>query len=94
MKEKQDPQNQLQRLLPWGAGAGFAVGQMGLTTSCTVITQGQCVGCAGCVVALVSLVSWSLLKDDSEDGQEASNREASKKRSKENNKKMSQAVIK
>ena len=57
-------ETRLQRLLPWGAGAGFAVGQMGLTTSCTVITQGQCVGCAGCVVALVSLVSWGLLKED------------------------------
>lgn len=54
----------LQSLLPWGAGAGFAVGQMGLTTSCTVVTQGQCVGCAGCVVALVSLVSWGVLKED------------------------------
>ena len=57
-------ETRLQRLLPWGAGAGFAVGQMSLTTSCTVITQGQCVGCAGCVVALASLVSWGLLKED------------------------------
>jgi len=61
MSEKK---SKLQSLLPWGAGAGFAIGQMGLTTSCTVVTQGQCVGCAGCVVALVSLVGWGALKED------------------------------
>lgn len=94
MTEKKAPQNRLQRLLPWGAGAGFAVGQMGLTTSCTVITQGQCVGCAGCVVALVSLVSWGALKDDSEDSQKASNQRASQQCHEEDNKKMSQVVSK
>jgi len=61
MSEKK---SKLQNLLPWGAGAGFAIGQMGLTTSCTVVTQGQCVGCAGCVVALVSLVGWGVMKED------------------------------
>ncbi len=68
MSEKK---SKLQNLLPWGAGAGFAIGQMGLTTSCTVVTQGQCVGCAGCVVALVSLVGWGALKED--DDQDAEN---------------------
>jgi hypothetical protein len=59
-----EKKSQLQTLLPWGAGASFAIGQMGLTTSCTVVTQGQCVGCAGCVVAVASLVSWGFFKDD------------------------------
>lgn len=72
MTQKKAPQSRLQRLLPWGAGAGFAVGQMGLTTSCTVVTQGQCVGCAGCVVALASLVSWGLLKEDDKDSEAVS----------------------
>ena len=55
--------SQLKSLLPWGAGASFAVGHMAMTTRCTMISHGQCIGCAGCAIALVSLVSWAVLKE-------------------------------
>ena len=74
MTQKKSSPVRLQNLLPWGAGAGFAIGQMGLTTSCTVVTQGQCVGCAGCVVALVSLVGWGALKNDDDQANAISNK--------------------
>ncbi|QYZ64555.1 MAG: hypothetical protein HPY30_00250 [Gammaproteobacteria bacterium (ex Lamellibrachia satsuma)] len=50
-------------LLPWGAGAGFAMGHMTLSSRCTLVLLGQCTGCAGCVIALASLVGWAALKD-------------------------------
>jgi hypothetical protein len=53
----------IKKMLPWGAGAGFATGHMMLTSQCTIVTLGLCTGCAGCAVALVSLVSWGALKD-------------------------------
>ncbi len=53
----------VKRILPWSAGAGFATGQMMLTSQCTIVTLGLCTGCAGCAVALVSLVGWGALKD-------------------------------
>ncbi|HHC73128.1 MAG TPA: hypothetical protein ENK54_09555 [Thiotrichales bacterium] len=53
----------LRHLLPWGAGAGFAVGQATLTTGCTVVSLGRCSGCAGCLLALASLVGWAALRE-------------------------------
>lgn len=51
------------RVLPWGAGAGFALGQITLASRCTVPLIGKCAGCAGCVIALASLVGWASLRD-------------------------------
>lgn len=51
-----------EKLLPWMAGAGFAVGQIIISTNCTVPQQGRCSSCGGCVVAVAAIVGWALHK--------------------------------
>ena len=52
----------LKSLLPWLAGAGFAIGHIAATSSCTLPKEGRCASCGGCVLALGSLVAWAVLK--------------------------------
>ena len=49
-------------LLPWAAGASFALGHIAVT-QCTLTKEGQCVLCGGCVFALTGLVGWAVYKD-------------------------------
>lgn len=49
-------------LLPWAAGASFALGHIAVT-QCTLPKQGQCVLCGGCAFAITGLVSWAIYKD-------------------------------
>ena len=50
----------IQKLLPWMAGSGVAMGQAWLATACTLPTVGKCAGCGSCVVAVATLSSWAL----------------------------------
>ena len=52
----------LARIAPWLAGAGFAIGHLAATSSCTIPQQGRCATCGGCVVALCSLAGWAIFK--------------------------------
>ncbi len=52
----------LQQVLPWLAGAGFALSHIALTTNCTVPREGRCSTCGSCVVALGGIVAWAVLK--------------------------------
>lgn len=56
----------LKKLLPWLAGAGFAVGHIAATSSCTLPKEGRCATCGGCVIALGSLVAWAVMKKRSD----------------------------
>ncbi|HFD12418.1 MAG TPA: hypothetical protein ENJ32_08120 [Crenotrichaceae bacterium] len=58
--EAKDKATLINQLMPWLAGAGFAIGNSVASTSCTVPQQGKCAGCGGCVIALGALVSWAL----------------------------------
>jgi len=58
-----------EKLLPWVAGAGFAVSGAGfavshlvIASSCTVPKEGRCSTCGGCVVALAAIVTWAIYK--------------------------------
>ncbi len=55
------------KIMPWLAGAGFAVGHVALSTNCTLTTQGRCISCGGCVIALASIVAWAKLKKRNDD---------------------------
>ena len=57
----------LKKLLPWLAGAGFALGHIAATSSCTLPREGRCATCGGCVIALGSLVAWAVMKKKSGD---------------------------
>jgi len=50
------------RVMPWLAGAGFALGHIAVTSNCTLTTQGRCISCGSCVIALGSIVAWAKLK--------------------------------
>lgn len=50
----------IQKLLPWLAGSGVAMGQAVLATACTLPTVGKCAGCGSCVVAVATLSTWAL----------------------------------
>jgi len=50
----------LQKLAPWMAGSGIAMGQAFLATACSLPTVGKCVGCGSCVVGVATLCSWAL----------------------------------
>lgn len=50
----------LQKLAPWMAGSGIAMGQALLATACSLPTVGKCVGCGSCVVGVATLCSWAL----------------------------------
>lgn len=56
-----------EKILPWLAGASFAVGHIALTSNCTLTTQGRCISCGGCVIALASIVVWAKLKKSRDD---------------------------
>ncbi len=59
--------NKFNKIMPWLAGAGFAVGHVALSTNCTLTTQGRCISCGGCVIALASIVVWAKLKKNKDD---------------------------
>ncbi len=50
------------KVMPWLAGAGFALGHIAVTSNCTLTTQGRCISCGSCVIALGSIVAWAKLK--------------------------------
>lgn len=50
------------KIMPWMAGAGFALGHIAVTSNCTLTTQGRCVSCGSCIIALGSIVIWARLK--------------------------------
>lgn len=52
----------INKILPWMAGAGFAIGHIAVTSNCTLTTQGRCISCGSCVVALGSIVFWAKFK--------------------------------
>lgn len=49
-----------QRLIPWMAGSGMAMGQAVLATACSLPTVGKCVGCGSCVVGVATLYGWAM----------------------------------
>ncbi len=51
-----------QKMVPWVAGAGFAVSHLVIASSCTVPKEGRCSTCGGCVVALAAIVTWAVYK--------------------------------
>ena len=63
------PNNKLtfNKIMPWMAGAGFALGHIAVTSNCTLTTQGRCISCGGCIVALGSIVAWAKLKKHRDD---------------------------
>ncbi len=52
--------SRIQKLAPWMAGSGIAMGQALLATACSLPTVGKCVGCGSCVVGVATLCSWAL----------------------------------
>ena len=62
IQENNRKNNRLKSVLPWLAGAGFAIGHIAATSSCTLPKEGRCASCGGCVIALGSLVAWAVLK--------------------------------
>ncbi len=63
------PNNKLtfNKVMPWMAGAGFALGHIAATSNCTLTTQGRCISCGGCIVALGSIVIWAKSKKHRDD---------------------------
>jgi len=51
-----------EKLLPWVAGAGFAVSHIVASTNCSIPKEGRCSTCGGCVVALAAIVTWAVHK--------------------------------
>jgi len=54
------------KVMPWLAGAGFALGHIAVTSN-TLTTQGRCISCGSCIVALGSIVAWAKLKKRRDD---------------------------
>jgi len=52
------------KIMPWMAGAGFAIA---VTSNCTLTTQGRCISCGSCIIALGSIVAWAKLKKNRDD---------------------------
>lgn len=50
------------KIMPWMAGAGFALGHIAVTSNCTLTTQGRCISCGSCIIALGSIVAWAKFK--------------------------------
>ncbi len=65
-------QKRHEKLLPWVAGAGFAVSHLVIASSCTLPKEGRCSTCGGCVVALAAIVTWAIYKkrEDKKEGNE------------------------
>ncbi len=57
-----------EKIFPWVAGAGFAVGHIVIASSCTVPKEGRCSTCGGCVVALAAIVTWAICKKKNGNG--------------------------
>ena len=55
------------KIMPWMAGAGFALGHIAVTSNCTLTTQGRCISCGSCIIALGSIVAWAKLKKHRDD---------------------------
>ncbi len=51
-----------EKILPWVAGAGFAVSNLIISSSCTVPKEGRCSTCGGCVLAVAAIVTWAVYK--------------------------------
>ena len=65
---KQDNKNiTFNKVMPWVAGAGFAIGHIAVTSNCTLTTQGRCISCGSCIIALGSIVAWAKLKKHRDD---------------------------
>ena len=52
----------VQKVLPWLAGAGMALGHAAVSANCSVPQQGRCVSCGSCILVVGSLVGWAVLK--------------------------------
>lgn len=52
----------VQRLLPWLAGAGMALGHAAVSANCTIPQQGRCAACGSCILVVGSLASWAMVK--------------------------------
>ncbi len=66
MKQKKN-KSTFNKVMPWMAGAGFALGHIAITTNCTLTSQGRCSTCGSCVIALGSIVAWATLKKRRDD---------------------------
>lgn len=55
-----------QRMMPWLAGSGMAMGQAALATACSLPTLGKCVGCGSCVVGVATLYGWATKRKQSD----------------------------
>lgn len=51
-----------QKVLPWLAGAGMALGHAAVSANCTVPQQGRCAACGSCILVVGSLVAWATVK--------------------------------
>lgn len=51
-----------QKVLPWLAGAGMALGHAAVSANCTLPQQGRCAACGSCVLVVGSLVAWAMVK--------------------------------
>lgn len=58
----EDKKLTFEKVMPWMAGAGFALGHIAVTSNCTLTTQGRCISCGSCIIALGSIVAWAKLK--------------------------------
>jgi hypothetical protein len=57
----------ISKIMPWMAGAGFAIGHIAVTSNCTLTSQGRCSTCGSCVIALGSIVIWATFKKRRDD---------------------------
>lgn len=60
--KQQDLIKRSEKLVPWLAGAGFAVSHIITSSNCTIPKEGRCSTCGGCVVALAAIVVWAVHK--------------------------------
>lgn len=51
-----------QKVLPWLAGAGMALGHAAVSANCTVPQQGRCAACGSCILVVGSLAAWALAR--------------------------------
>lgn len=51
-----------QKVLPWLAGAGMALGHAAVSANCTLPQQGRCAACGSCILVVGSLVAWAMVK--------------------------------
>jgi hypothetical protein len=56
------PLEAAQRLLPWLAGAGMALGHAAVSSNCTIPQQGRCAACGSCILVVGSLAAWAMAR--------------------------------